>query len=48
MRIIFFFLLPLLSSCAKDGKNIYVEGRIVNPVTGEGIPNIKMDYGNLQ
>ncbi|MCB0478288.1 MAG: hypothetical protein KDC84_09000 [Crocinitomicaceae bacterium] len=37
------FFILLLFSCAKDGKNIYVEGRVVNPVTGEGIPNITLD-----
>ena len=41
------FFILLLFSCAKDGKNIYVEGRVVNPVTGEGIPNIKMELWKL-
>ncbi len=31
-----------LFSCAKEGKNIYIEGRVLNPVTGEGIPNVKL------
>ncbi len=30
----------LLTSCTKFGKNVYVDGRVYNPITGEGIPNI--------
>ncbi|AEA43635.1 hypothetical protein [Fluviicola taffensis] len=30
----------LLSTCTKFGKNVYVDGRVYNPITGEGIPNI--------
>ena len=37
----FFLLLVLLlsASCTKFGKNMTVKGRVLNPVTGEGIPN---------
>ena len=38
-----FLVMLFLFSCAKEGKNIYIEGRVINPVTGEGIPNIKME-----
>ncbi len=36
------FLLVMLVtvSCTKFGKNVYVDGRVYNPITGEGIPNI--------
>ena len=30
-------------SCTKGGGNIYVEGRVYNPVTGEGIPNVTLN-----
>ena len=33
----------LLSTCTKDGKNITVQGRVLNPVTGEGIPNARIE-----
>lgn len=32
----------MLSGCTKFGKNITVKGRVLNPVTGEGIPNIQI------
>ncbi|MNE02497.1 hypothetical protein D3C87_03510 [compost metagenome] len=35
-------LLPLLSTCTKFGKNVYVEGRVYNPITDEGVPNISL------
>ena len=31
-----------LFACTKGGGNIYVEGRVYNPVTGEGIPNAEI------
>ncbi|AEA43637.1 hypothetical protein [Fluviicola taffensis] len=34
------FILLIVTSCTKFGKNVYVEGRVYNPITGEGIPNI--------
>ncbi len=43
MKNLIFISLLFLFSCAKDGKNIYVEGRVVNPETGEGISNITLD-----
>ena len=43
MKNLIIISLLFLFSCVKDGKNIYVEGRVVNPVTGEGIPNITLD-----
>ncbi len=35
-------LIPLLSTCTKFGKNVSVEGRVYNPITGEGIPNMPL------
>ena|SRR3989338_8116050 len=32
----------IASSCTKDGKNITVQGRVLNPVTGEGIANVEI------
>lgn len=29
-----------LSACTKFGKNVYVDGRVYNPITGEGIEGI--------
>ncbi len=40
MRLVLFTILILLSGCTKFGKNVYVDGRVYNPITGEGIPNI--------
>ena len=48
MKIFAFSLLvAFFFACAKDGKNIYVEGRVINPVTGEGMPNKKMELWKL-
>ena len=33
-------LLITLSTCTKFGKNIYVDGRVYNPITGEGIEGV--------
>lgn len=35
-------LLPTVSTCTKFGKNLYVEGRVYNSITGEGIPNASL------
>ncbi|WP_246073874.1 carboxypeptidase-like regulatory domain-containing protein [Fluviicola chungangensis] len=32
-------MIILISSCTKFGKNVTIKGRVVNPITGEGIPN---------
>ena len=39
MRSVFVFVLiiSLLASCTKFGKNVTLKGRVLNPVTGEGI-----------
>ena len=34
---IFVFAFALLSACTKFGKNVTVKGRVLNPVTGQGI-----------
>lgn len=39
---IFLLLAPLLSGCTKFGKNITVEGKVYNPITGEGIENVEI------
>ncbi|TSJ40003.1 carboxypeptidase regulatory-like domain-containing protein [Fluviicola chungangensis] len=39
MRL-FLILVLALVSCTKFGKNVTVKGRVMNPVTGEGIPNV--------
>jgi len=44
MKIALYIVSILLSlSCTKLGKNIYVSGRVVNPVTNKGIPNIEVE-----
>jgi len=35
-------ILFILLSCAKDGKRIFVEGKVLNPITGEGIEGIRV------
>jgi len=39
----FLLILPgiflVFLSCTKFGKNVTVKGRVLNPITGEGIPN---------
>ena len=35
-------LLLTLTTCTKFGKNITVQGRALNPITGEGIPNAEI------
>ncbi|MNU64092.1 hypothetical protein D3C71_533620 [compost metagenome] len=44
LNLIFAAVLLLLtvSTCTKFGKNVYVEGRVYDPITGEGIPNISL------
>jgi hypothetical protein len=32
----------LLCTCTKFGKNVTIKGRVLNPITGEGIPNIEI------
>lgn len=41
----YLFMLVLLFSfgCTKFGKNVTVTGRVVNPITGEGISGIKLE-----
>ena len=40
-------LLAILSisalSCTKLGKNVTIEGRVMNPITGEGIEGIELE-----
>ena len=41
LKIIFgLSLLFMLSTCTKFGKNVTVKGRVLNPLTGEGIPDV--------
>jgi hypothetical protein len=44
MRSILIFLAVsfVLAGCTKFGKNVTVKGRVVNPITGEGIPDIRV------
>lgn len=44
MRVLFYISLIgiLFFGCTKAGKNISVRGRVYNPVTNEGIPNIEI------
>src|SRR3989338_4754376 len=35
-------IMGLVTSCTKDGKNITVQGRVYNPVTGEGISDCEI------
>lgn len=37
LLLIIFLLLGTMNSCTKFGKNVTIEGRVVNPITGEGI-----------
>ncbi|TSJ39999.1 carboxypeptidase-like regulatory domain-containing protein [Fluviicola chungangensis] len=34
------FIIITIVSCTKFGKNMTVKGRVLNPITGEGIPNV--------
>ncbi len=36
------FILTMILSCTKFGKNVTVKGRVVNPITGEGIPDVRV------
>ena len=43
MRYLFFFIVLIISlSCTKFGKNFTVKGRVMNPITGEGISDIRV------
>jgi hypothetical protein len=38
MKVLFYFVVFItLISCTKFGKNVTVKGKVVNPVTGQGI-----------
>jgi len=37
-----FLLLATLTTCTKFGKNVYVDGRVYNPITNEGIEGISI------
>lgn len=37
------FSLFFFFSCTKFGKNLYISGRVINPVTNQGIPNIEVE-----
>jgi hypothetical protein len=42
-RNVFLFLLFALAfSCTKFGKNVTIKGKVLNPITGEGIPNVEI------
>jgi len=36
-KLLYISILAFLLSCTKGGGNVYVEGRVYNPITGEGI-----------
>lgn len=36
------FLLFAVGSCTKFGKNITIEGRVLNPITGKGISGVEI------
>ncbi len=36
------FLLLIVGACTKFGKNITIEDRVENPITGEGIPGVEI------
>ncbi len=41
MKKLYFIATYIIStSCTKFAKYVYVDGRVYNPITGEGIPNI--------
>jgi hypothetical protein len=43
-KIIFLFTMSfLLCTCTKFGKNVTIKGRVLNPITGEGIPNVELE-----
>jgi hypothetical protein len=42
MRNALFFVLLLLAGCTKFGKNVTVKGRVVNPINGEGVSDIRV------
>jgi hypothetical protein len=43
-RNVFLFLLfALVFSCTKFGKNVTIKGKVLNPITGEGIPNVEVE-----
>jgi hypothetical protein len=42
LNLVFLSSVLLLVSCTKFGKNVTVKGRVVNPITGEGIPDIRV------
>ncbi len=43
MKHLFFLLISLsLSSCTKFGRTHTAKGKVINPITGEGIPNAQM------
>ena len=45
LKIIFgLSLLFMLSTCTKFGKNVTVKGRVLNPLTGEGIAGDEVCY----
>nr|WP_294859953.1 carboxypeptidase-like regulatory domain-containing protein [uncultured Fluviicola sp.] len=42
MRYLLFVSVLLLLGCTKFGKNVTLKGRVMNPVTGEGIPGAEV------
>ena len=45
MKFVVFYTLVFSSLCActKFGKNVTIEGRVMNPITGEGIAGIELE-----
>lgn len=42
-NIFLFLLLVSVFSCTKFGKNVTIKGKVLNPITGEGIPNVEVE-----
>ena len=42
-NLLYIIILTFLFSCTKGGGNVYVEGRVYNPITGNGIKGIEID-----
>ena len=45
MKFVSFYSLAIFCFCActKPGKNVTIEGRVMNPITGEGIEGIELE-----
>lgn len=41
--VLFLILVFFLTTCTKFGENIHVKGKVINPTTGVGIANVKIE-----